>query len=626
MDGVFDTQRCSLPFIPKLSINLVPDCVIPPLPQPILDCPDMEITPDFPGPPPPTCGVLQGSARAENTLIDEPPMLAIAVTPQPRPVGSCLALFDMNLVMPCVTLFATGSVRMDTGDNSNSSSMSPPPGPTFQVTTGRGINSTGGCVLFLDMNLQLPCQQLTAHADIHRAPTFRAVSTVSQENNGDGCNLNLDLDFGVPCPSMKGNGTIAYNSMITQPQIYFMPTLRPPVGSLPHGPCTFDFDLNIQIPLACKPTIKPSVWTSPGKTFEAWFTARQSAPCKYYLDLVLQYPRPCLPKFKTSASVRFDPDYTIPYTAYTITRTPALGSSCQYVADLQIYLPPYKKCPAFLAVASVRFDPDYPVPYAAMTIDKVADNPSCKYMADLQIVLPPYGTAKACPGFLAKGSVHYDGGYTAKPYTVFSITKVADNPSCKYYADLDITLPKRWKCPTFKTQRNVSFGGPGVTQPSMYFTFTPTRLSPSCKYLADLQLIIPKYPTTGSPGSPGPPGPSGPAGTTICPSIRASATPHANVVVTVSKDPILCKYLFDFRFSLSPGPSGPTGPSGPPGPPGPSGGPPGPPGSPAPCPTITLNAATTTLNSPTPGVQWTIASFNPATCTYVLDLHVDFPP
>ena len=396
---LFDTEKCPVPYVPRVSFDFISNCEILPAPPPIFDCPDIEIPIDVPPPP-----------------FDLPP---ISIPP---------------ICIPCPTLLASATIEM--GDAAS---------VTVTVTplhSNSSCTSQPSCIFLFDFHfvipepsaslpsISIPCPFMATSATITQGGDSATIDfTVTQTGSGGSCGFMFDLDINipefpsasirsisVPCPTMETSATITQGGESATVNFTVTPT-----GSL--GSCAFLFDLDINIPDFPSASVSLPSLVVPCPTISAHATITQAGE---------------------SATV-----------AFTVTETGSAGS-CAFIFDLDITIPefpsvslPSAVCPTMSASGTIAYaDIDFPELTFTVTKGDVgeesvdsgnASGGDCAFLFDLDIKLPP---PRPCPEISVSATIEQ---YGRTPQITFGVTPTGgDGPRdpCEFFLDLHIVIPE----------------------------------------------------------------------------------------------------------------------------------------------------------------------------------------
>ena len=289
---LFDPAHCPTPFVPLEDFTFIDDCLIPPAPPPIADCPDVELTYDPPIQEPscPTI-VINTSAKASigGTYCDDPEFRITVDTAPDNSCGSCRVVqnWDLELVIPppkipCpdIRTSAAGSVRYGKDHCAPA---------TFDVSVvgEQSYRSCGSCTLEQSWDFdivipppKIPCPDIRTSATgsvrygaDHCAPATFDIAVVSAPSyhSCGSCTLEQSWDFDIvipppkiPCPDIRtsATGSIRYGSDVCAPATFDVSVVTTP-SYHSCGSCTleqvWDFDVAIPPPKIPCPDIRPTV-------------------------------------------------------------------------------------------------------------------------------------------------------------------------------------------------------------------------------------------------------------------------------------------------------------------------------------------------------------------------------
>jgi len=233
-DLLFDPNKCPIESVAKVDFDFISDCAICPAPEPVFDCPDLEIPPEFPIPISPCPNITSGAGGFCDSNID---VSVITFTPpaNPCPGGSTASMtcdvgvestasqkdgvcdlsldfgfvfdFDFDFCIPveagpagpagpCPTIFGSADATAEIGT-------------VETADASLDVLQVGECEYFFDFHFILPyCVPAwrIGHNDTTQiACTAPAEVTVEVSASGD-CGVVINFDWAIPsgCPGVDG--------------------------------------------------------------------------------------------------------------------------------------------------------------------------------------------------------------------------------------------------------------------------------------------------------------------------------------------------------------------------------------------------------------------------------------
>lgn len=311
LDPLFDQDKCPVPYVPKVEFLFIDDCEIRPAPDPVFDCPDIEIPPQVPQPP-----ILPVDIEIPTFCIPCPAITAtgsiglecnsqavdIAVT-QTNDDGctespSCAFVFDFNFAipaLPCPRLTAAGTVSV-TAEGTE---------PTVDVivTPRQASDSCASrCDYHLDFNFTIPvpssmslatpsdtlrvlCPEFTVNAETGFASQPAVNLAITPDDN---CQFTVDVEVLFPsetlsvgdCPQLSARAS----ATITEGDPAADLTVTPADG------CAFDFEFNLQVPCPTITAGEATIETGDEPSGDIIVTNEGSPTCNTVIDIALTVP------------------------------------------------------------------------------------------------------------------------------------------------------------------------------------------------------------------------------------------------------------------------------------------------------------------------------------------------
>lgn len=436
-EPLFDTDKCGIPFIPKVDFDFLPACQVQPAPGPINDCPAIEIPLD----PPPIGQVCidLGISSQLTTHVGPAALTMTATRVINNPGVECAYIIDVDLTIPeiptfddvCPTVSASATTVTGAG------------APNLDVVVTR-ITDDGACSLKFDFNLDFPeisCPTFSVNATTTVSPGPPNVDVIlTQEGDIDNCQVALDFNFQIPnpaCPTITATATTTVASSPT-------------------------------------PTVDIVVTKLPGRRKETAISTIYDAETSSSSTVLVEYDV----SDSTRCSTHFDLNFSLPGCASieaggTLTVLPGVEPSVDVVAtpkvdtcgtdfDFNFVLP----CPELTATTTVTVSRGAPNAY----VDVVRPIPSlCGVELQLSLTLPPAGID--CPTFGVSSHVTTAAGLTPSFSAVVTKrpTPEVDGVSqCEYDFDFFLTAPPVGLWPVTLLS-NVSGGVATVQLPDMSF-------------------------------------------------------------------------------------------------------------------------------------------------------------
>lgn len=246
-DLIFDPNKCPVGSIAKVDFDFISDCTICPSPDPVFDCPDLEIPPEFPIPVSP-CPTLAAGAICDSSVELEV-ITFIPPLPPPPPGTSTVELecstsvtsgvaqcgaqcnlsldfmfgfaFDFVLVIPtprgprgfpgtggaCPIMTVTASTSVVCGAINEADVI-----VTVQRIPVPGDSSSVECSFLFEFDFIIPVCDFNLIAGSITTTTLSCTSDafvdVSITNEGScSCEATIDFDFHIPrgCPGSAGS-------------------------------------------------------------------------------------------------------------------------------------------------------------------------------------------------------------------------------------------------------------------------------------------------------------------------------------------------------------------------------------------------------------------------------------
>jgi hypothetical protein len=181
--NLFDTDRCGLPVIPRVDVDFVQGCAVPPAPAAIFDAPDPGI---FFTPAVDTCPTFEGEGTV-TVFQDGSPEGAVTINVEPiDSTDGCRNkfVFDFQIPLICPTITATGATVTKTDCNYDFAFSLPC--PTFASTAAAELSFVIAAPMLVIEMVQIPplpedppgepCKyQLAADLKIPNTRVFRGI-------------------------------------------------------------------------------------------------------------------------------------------------------------------------------------------------------------------------------------------------------------------------------------------------------------------------------------------------------------------------------------------------------------------------------------------------------------------
>lgn len=237
-DLLFDPEKCEVGSVEKVNFDFISDCTICPAPEPVFDCPDLEIPPEFPIPTPP-CPTFAASAAADASVMMDVYVFTPPNPPPQQPTvsvsasagvqvstisgngGACNVALDFffsfdfmfELVIPvpvavtfCPIISAHASTTVSCTTNFNAAAVNV---NVTQVPINPGSSL---CEYLFDFDFVLPVCDFTllvgGVTTTTLPPSAEASVAVTISNSGScACGATVDFDFYIPRGFPGSNGS-----------------------------------------------------------------------------------------------------------------------------------------------------------------------------------------------------------------------------------------------------------------------------------------------------------------------------------------------------------------------------------------------------------------------------------
>lgn len=267
-------------------------------------------------------------------------------------------------------------------------------------------------------------------------------------------------------------------------------------------PCTFELDLDLQLPIpepicpvfnTTASAVLSTTVASPGITFEITPVENASVsgacdelrPCEYDVNVAIAIPQTPCPSITGAVKVGLADDYT---GSITITSTPQAGpnKACQFALDLDVGIPA-PPCPEVTGALKIS-DAATPTGTLSVTTAPGAE-PGAPCQIDINLDL---GIPTPCvPNIDVTAAIACVGGRDS-PIFETAVTKGASG--CDYLIDLNVELPAIRPCPVITSSLKLKTGDLAGTL--TVSKTTPVNTTAACSYSVDLDLYIPTACTT----------------------------------------------------------------------------------------------------------------------------------